>query len=197
MRGRTVILNPAEAESIRRREFLLDSLRKCGIEWSEDIGENRVVITYQGQSKRSKQRTVARKVAPPPPLTLERCLRECYGCDPDDTEYWDDMVRLAAEREGAAVRTIAIRDGWSAGHWRDTWAVIVSEHLAVNRRKDCWAITHIPTGLAAGSTPRLRDAVAKAREVAHWGEWAILRGEADITPEFRRKATEAFKAVAA
>jgi hypothetical protein len=196
MRGRAVFLSPTQPESIKRREFLLDSLRKSGIAWFEEIEENRVVITNQGQPKQSTRRTVARKVAPPPPLALERCLRERYACDADNIEYWDEMIRLSAEREGATVRTIAIRDRWSAASG-DTWAVIVSEHLAVNRRRDCWAITHIPTGLAAGSGPRMRDAVAKAREVAHWGEWAILRGEADITPEFRRKATEAFKGVAA
>ena len=36
-----------------------------------------------------------------------------------------------------------------------------------------------------------------AQEVSHWPEWAIVRSKDDVTPEFKRKATEAFKAVAA
>ncbi len=31
--GRAVILNPSRPDSVKRREFLLDSLRKSGLEW--------------------------------------------------------------------------------------------------------------------------------------------------------------------
>lgn len=198
MRGRAVILDPTQAESIKRREFLLDSLRKSGIAWSEQIEENQIVITYEGNPAQAGPRRVARKVAPPPPpVALERCLKQRHACDPDDVEYWDEMVRLAADHEGATVGTIAIRDGWNAEQWRDTWAVIVSAHLAVNPAKGCWAITHIPTGLAAGTAPRLQDAIRMARDVAPWPEWEGLHQESDISPEFRRKASEAFRRVAA
>jgi hypothetical protein len=36
-----------------------------------------------------------------------------------------------------------------------------------------------------------------AREVPHWPEWAALRTKDDVTPEFKRKANEAFQRVAA
>ena len=197
MRGHAIIHDPTSPASMKRRQFLIDSLRKSGIEWSEEIDGSRMIIRYQGQPKRATRASVADRLAPPPPIRLEKCLRSRYESEPDDVEYWDEMVRLAAEREGATVATIAIRDGWKTGQWRDTWAVMVSEHLAINRRDHYWAITHIPTGLAAGSSQRLRDAVAKAREVSHWPEWAALRCEADITPEFRQKATQALQEVAA
>lgn len=35
MTGRTTILNPTLPASVKRRQFLLDSLRKSGLQWSE------------------------------------------------------------------------------------------------------------------------------------------------------------------
>ena len=104
--GRAVILNPSRPDSVKRREFLLDSLRKSGLEWSEEIEDSRITITWQGEPKRTRTRTVstAHKVALPPPVTLEKALRSRFNCDPDDVEYWDEMIRLTAERESAAGR---------------------------------------------------------------------------------------------
>lgn len=128
-----------------------------------------------------------------------RCLfmRSLLYRGSDDIEYWDEMIRLTAERESATVQRIQIRTTWKTEQWSDAWAVSVSEHLAVNRADGYWVITHITTGLAAGSASNLKDAIRSAREVAHWPEWTSLREKDDITPEFRRKANEAFKAVAA
>jgi hypothetical protein len=196
MKGHAIIHNPTHPDSVKRRQFVLDSLAKSGIEWTEEIEENRVVITYAGQPKPPRP-PISRKSHIPPPVTLEKCLKQRCGCETDDIEYWDEMIRLSAERERTTVATIAVRDGWKAEQWRDTWAVIVSAQLAVNRCKDSWAVTHTPTGLVAGSAQRLKDAITKAREVSHWPEWAMVQSETDVTPEFRRKATDVFKGVAA
>jgi hypothetical protein len=195
--GRAIIHNPTLPESLKRRQFLLDSLRKSGLDWREDIEENRIVITYQGQEQRARTSPVFRKTAPPPPIRLEKCLKSRFNCEPDQIEYWDEMILLSAERESMPVKRIQVRTKWQCEQWAETWAVPVSELLAVNRADGYWTITHILTGLAAGSTSNLKDAVTVAREVAHWPEWALLRGKDDITPEFRRKANEAFKAAAA
>ena len=52
--GRAVILNPSRPDSVKRREFLLDSLRKSGLEWSEEIEDSRITITWQGEPKRER-----------------------------------------------------------------------------------------------------------------------------------------------
>jgi hypothetical protein len=36
-----------------------------------------------------------------------------------------------------------------------------------------------------------------AQAVSHWPEWTALQAKDDLTPEFQRKASEAFKQVAA
>ena len=131
MKGYAIIHDPTSPASVKRRQFLIDSLRKSGIGWSEGIEGSRMIIRYEGQPKRATRPPVARRLAPPPPVRLEKCLRARHECEPDDVEYWDEMVRLAAEREGATVDRIAIRDGWKAGQWRNAWAVMVSEHLAI------------------------------------------------------------------
>jgi hypothetical protein len=198
MTGRTVILNPTRPDSVKRREFILDSLRTSGLEWSEEIEENRIVITYHGQPKPvTRTSSFRRKLPLPPPVTLDKCLRSRFNCDADSIEYWDEMIRLAADRESMAVDRIRIRTKWETEQWVEAWAVLVSDHLAVNRADGYWTITHRGTGLAAGTASTMRDAVRLAGAVAPWQEWAMLRGKDDITPEFRRKATEAFKAVAA
>jgi hypothetical protein len=195
--GRAVILNPSRPDSVKRRGFLLDSLRKSGLEWSEEIEDTRITITWQGVPKPSRTSHVSRKVALPPPVTLEKALKSRFNCEPDDVEYWDEMIRLTAERESLPVNRIQIRTKWETDQWTEVWAVPVSEHLAVNRADGYWTITHILTGLVAGSDSSMKDAVRSAREVAHWPEWTSLRGKDDITPEFRQKANAAFKAVAA
>jgi hypothetical protein len=198
MTGRTVILNPTRPDSVKRREFVLESLRTSGLEWSEEIEENRIVITYHGQPKPvTRTSPVRRKLPLPPPVTLDRCLRSRFNCDADSIEYWDEMIRLAADRETMAVDRIRIRTKWETEQSVEAWAVLVSDHLAVNRADGYWTITHRGTGLAAGTASTLRDAVRIARAVATWPEWAMLRGKDDITPEFRRKANDAFKSVAA
>jgi hypothetical protein len=195
--GRAVILNPSRPDSVQRREFLLDSLRKSGLEWSEEIEDTRITITWQGEPKPSRTSHVARKVALPPPVTLEKALKSRFNCGPDDVEYWEEMIRLTAERESLPIARIQVRTKWETDQWTDAWAVLVSDHLAVNRADGYWTITHRQTGLAAGSASTLKDAVRVARAVAPWPEWASLQGKDDITPEFRRKANEAFQAVAA
>lgn len=195
--GRAVILNPSRPDSVKRREFLLDSLRKSGLEWSEDIEDARMIITWQGVPKHVPTRAVSRKVPLPPPVTLDKALRSRFNCEPDDVEYWDEMIRLTADRESLPVARIQVRAGWNAEQSAETWAVPVSEHLAVNRGDGYWTITHVPTGLAAGSASTLKDALRAAREVAHWPEWAVLRTKDDVTPEFTRRAKDAFEAVAA
>jgi hypothetical protein len=198
MNGRTVILNPTRPENAKRREFILESLRTSGLEWCEEIEENRIVINYHGQPKHTTRTSPARRKLPlPPPVTLDKCLRSRFNCDGDSIEYWDEMVRLAAERESIAVDRIRIRTKWETEQWTEAWAVLVSDHLAVNRADGYWTITHRGTGLAASTASTMKDAVRIARAVATWPEWAMLRGKDDITPEFRRKANEAFKAVAA
>jgi hypothetical protein len=195
--GRAVILNPSRPDSVKRREFLLDSLRKSGLEWSEDIEDTRIVISWQGVPKGGRATSATRKLALPPPVTLAKALRSRYNCGPDDIEYWDEMIRLTAERESLPVARIHVRTKWETELWAEAWAVPVSEHLAVNGADGCWTITHVPTGLAAGSAPNLKEAIRAAREVSHWPEWATVCTKDDVTPEFKRKATEAFKAVAA
>jgi hypothetical protein len=195
--GRAVILNPSRPNSVKRREFLLDSLRKSGLEWSEEIEDSRITITWRGVPKPSRTSHVARKLALPPPVTLDKALKSRFNCRPDDVEYWDEMIRLTAERESATVQKIQIRTKWESEQWAEAWAVLVSEHLAVNRGDGYWVVTHVPTGLAAGSASTMKDAVRVARDVAHWPEWTSLRGKDDITSEFRQKANAAFQAVAA
>jgi hypothetical protein len=195
--GRAVILNPSRPDSVKRREFLLDSLQKSGLEYSEEIEDSRIVITWRGVPKPSRTSHVARKVALPPPVTLDKALKSRFNCGPDDVEYWDEMIRLTAERESATVQKIKIRTKWESEQWAETWAVLVSEHLAVNRARGYWTITHVVTGLAAGTASNLKDAVRTACEVSHWPEWETVRTKEDVTPEFKHKANEAFQAVAA
>jgi hypothetical protein len=195
--GRAVILNPSRSDSVKRREFLLDSLRKSGLEWSEEIEDTRITITWHGEPKPERQRPVTRKVPLPPPVTVEKALKSRFNCEPDAVDYWDEMIRLTAERESLTVQRIQVRTKWETDQWAETWAVSISEHLAVNRADGYWTITHVQTGLAAGSASTLKDAVRTAQKVAAWPEWATLQGKDDITPEFKRKANEAFKAVAA
>jgi hypothetical protein len=195
--GRAVILNPSRPDSVKRREFLVDSLRKSGLEWFEDIEDSRITITWQGEPKRVPRRPLSRKRSVPPPVTLEKALKSRFTCLPDDVEYWDEMIRLTAERESLAVAKIQVRTKWETERWAEVWGVTVSEHLAVNRAEGYWTITHLVTGLAAGTASNLKDAIRTAREVAHWPEWTSLRGKDDITPEFRQKAAAVFKAVAA
>jgi hypothetical protein len=195
--GHAVILNPTRPDSIKRREFVIDSLRKSGLEWSEEIEDTRVTITWQGEPKRERQRPITRKVALPPPVTLEKALKSRFNCGADEVDYWDEMIRLTAERESLPVFRIQVRTKWETDQWAETWAVWVSEHLAVNRADGYWIITHVQTGLAAGSASTLKDALRLAQKVAPWPEWATLRGKDDITPEFRHKANEVLKGVAA
>jgi hypothetical protein len=195
--GRAVILNPSRPDSVKRRQFLLDSLSKSGLEWFEDIADSRITITWQGEPKHGRTTPATRKVALPPPITLDKALRSRFNCEPDDVEYWDEMIRLTAERESLPVARIHVRAGWNAERSAEAWAVPVSEHLAVNRADGYWIITHVLTGLAAGSASNLKDALRAAREVAQWPEWALVRTKDDVTPEFTRKAKDAFGAVAA
>ena len=195
--GRAVILHPSRPDSVKRHEFILDSLRKSGLDYSEEIEETRIVITWEGEPKPSRTSPGVRKRSLPPPVRLEKALRSRFNCEPDDVEYWDEMIRLTAERESVMVQRIQIRTKWNTDQWADAWAVLVSEHLAVNRTNGYWAITHLATGLAAGSASSLNDAVRLAHSAAHWPEWAFLRNKDDVTPEFKRKANEVFKAVAA
>jgi hypothetical protein len=195
--GRAVILNPSRPDSVKRREFLVDSLRKSGLEWSEDIEDTRITITWQGVPKPSRTAHVSRKVALPPPVTLEKALKSRFTCGPDDVEYWDEMIRLTAERESLSVARIKVRTKWETEQWSETWAVPVSEHLAVNRADGYWVITHILTGLVAGSASTMKDAIRTAQKVAPWPEWGLVRTKDDVTPEFKRKANEVFQAVAA
>jgi hypothetical protein len=195
--GRAVILNPTRPDSVKRREFVLDSLRKSGLEWSEEIEDSRITITWHGVPKPERQRPVTRKVALPPPVTLEKALKSRFNCGSDDIEYWDEMIRLTAERESTSVTRIQVRTKWETDQWAEAWAVSVSEHLAVNRADGYWIITHVQTGLAAGSASTMKDAIRTAQKVAPWPEWALLRTKDDITPEFKRKANEVLKGVAA
>ncbi len=106
------------------------------------------------------------------------------------------MITLSAKRESTPVRCIRVRTDWESEQWTEAWCVVVSEYLVVNRADGYWTVTHVPTGLAAGSAPSLKDAVRVANEVSHWPEWAFLQGKDDITPEFRCKANDAFNSVA-
>jgi hypothetical protein len=195
-RGRAVILNPSQPSSIKRREFLIDSLRSSGLDYTEITEETRLVLIWEGDPKPKHARAVAHRRTLPQLVRLEQALKSRYNCDPDDVEYWDEMIRLTAEREHIDVRQIQIRTKWETEQWRETWAVIVSDHLAVNRSDGYWTITHLSTGLVAASASNLKDAIRLARDVAPWPEWAIIRTKDDITPEFKRKATEAFKVAA-
>jgi hypothetical protein len=195
--GRVVILNPSRADSIKRREFILDSLRSSGLEYLEEIEESRIVITWHGEPKPVRTRAVTRKRTLPAPVTLEKALKSRFNCEPDEFEYFDEIIRLAAEREGIQVRQIQIRTKWETEQWRETWAVTIGDYLAVNRADGYWTITHLGSGLVAASASTLRDAIRVARDVAHWPEWAMILTKDDVTPEFKRKASEAFKQVAA
>jgi hypothetical protein len=174
--GRAVILNPSRSDSVKRREFILDSLRKSGLEWSEDIEDSRITITWQGVPKRGRPSATPRKVTLPPPVTLDKALRSRFNCEPDDIEYWDEMIRSTAERESLPVTKIQVRTKWETEQWAEAWSVPVSEHLAVNRADGYWIITHVPTGLAAGSASNLKDALRAAQQVA------LARTSAGIRP---------------
>jgi|HubBroStandDraft_5_1064220.scaffolds.fasta_scaffold152759_2 hypothetical protein len=195
--GRAVILNPSRADSVKRREFLLDSLHKSGLEYSEQIEDNQIVIAWHGIPKPSRTPHVTRKVSLPPPVTLEKALKSRFNCGSDEIDYWDEMIRLTAERESVPVTKIQIRTKWETDQWADAWAVTVSEHLAVNRADGYWVITHLLSGLVAGSASTMKDAIRTAQKVASWPEWASVRTKDDVTPEFKRKANEVFQAVAA
>ena len=195
-RGRAVILNPARPDSIKRREFLIDSLRSSGLDYTETIEETRLVIIWEGEPKPKQTRAVSHRRILPPPIRLEQALRSRYNCDPDDVEFWDEMIRLTAERERIAVRQIHIRTKLETEQWAETWALPIGDHLAVNRSDGYWTITHVGTGLVAGSASSLKDAIRVARDVAPWPEWAIIRTKDDVTPEFKRKATGAFNVAA-
>jgi hypothetical protein len=172
-------------------------LQKSGLQWSEQIEGSRTIITWQGQPKQVRPTLLCRKPAMPPAVTLEKCLKSRVNCKPDEVEYWDEMIRLSAEREHTHARRIQIRTTWQSEQWAEAWAVPVSENLAVNRGDGYWTVTHVPTGLAAGSASTLKDAVRVAQAVSHWPEWTALQAKDDLTPEFQRKASEAFKQVAA
>ena len=129
------------------------------------------------------------------PVTLDNCLRSRFKCEPDQIEYWDGMIVLSAKRESTSVKRVRVRTEWESELWAEAWCVVVSEHLVVNRADGYWTVTHVQTGLAAGSTSSLKDAVRVAHDVSHWQEWAFLQAKDDITPEFRRKANDAFNAV--
>src|SRR5438270_9855506 len=107
-RGHAVILNPSRADSVKRREFLIDSLRSSGLEYTETIEETRLVIIWEGEPKPKRTLATSHKRRLPAPITLDKALRSRHACDPDEIEYWDEMVRLTAEREGIAVRQIQI-----------------------------------------------------------------------------------------
>ena len=79
--GRAIILNPTLPDSVKRRQCLLDSLRKSGLEYSEQIEETRIIITWQGQPKRARPAPLCRKPALPPPVTLEKCLKSRCICE--------------------------------------------------------------------------------------------------------------------
>ncbi len=111
--------NPSRPDSVKRREFLLDSLRKSGLEWSEEIEDIRITITWQGVPKPSRTSHVSRKLALPPPVTLEKALKSRFNCGPDEVEYWDEMIRLTAERESVPVARIQIRTKWETDQWAE------------------------------------------------------------------------------
>ena len=192
-RGRAVILNPSLPESVKRREFLLDSLRRSKLDYVETVEESRIIVEWQGVPV-PERRAPARKSVLPSFVTVERAMRERFNCSPDDVEYWDEMIRLASERQGLRARTLTVRAGETT---RETWGVEVGEHLAVNRVKDSWAVTHIGTGLVVTRESTFHAALALARNAATWPEWAAIRSRADVTPEFRQKARAAFGEVAA
>ena len=104
---------------MKRRQFLLNSLRKSGLTWSEEIAENRIIITYVGESKRNGHRSCLPKRTLPLRLTLDKCLRSRCQCQPDDAEYWDEMIRLSAERERTDVQRIQIRLTWQSQQWAE------------------------------------------------------------------------------
>jgi hypothetical protein len=107
------------------------------------------------------------------------------------------MIGLTAERESITVQKIQIRTKWETDQWVETWAVSISEHLAVNRADGYWVITHLLSGLVAGSASTMKAAIQTAQKVAPWPEWASVRTKDDVTPEFKRKANEVFQVVAA
>jgi hypothetical protein len=195
-KGRAIILNPTRPDNVKRRDFLIKSLQSSGLEYTETFEETHLVIIWEGEPKPKCTRAVAHKRTLPPPIRLEQALKSRFNCNPDEIEYWDEVIRLTAEREGIAVRQIQIRTKWETEQWREAWAVMIGDHLAVNRSDGYWTITHVGTGLVAASASTLKDAIRVARDVATWPEWAIIRTKDDITPEFKRKATEAFKVAA-
>ena len=193
-RGRAVILHPSTPDSVRRREFLHRSLASSGLAYVESVSEASIVIEWQGVPKPARQRP-ARKSLLPSFVTVDRAMRARATCDPDEREYWDEMIRLAGERQGLRARRFPVAQ--KTGGPVETWGVPVGEHLAVNRDGETWAVTHVGTGRRAAVRSTFHEAVALAREVAAWPEWATLRDPAQITPEFRAKARAAFGEVAA
>jgi len=55
-RGRAVILNPSWPDSVKRREFLIDSRRSSGLEYTELIEETRSVVIWEGEPKPKRTR---------------------------------------------------------------------------------------------------------------------------------------------
>lgn len=194
-RGRAVILHPDRLDSVRRHEFLLRSLRSSGLVAHETVEESRIVIEWEGEPVAERARPARKRDLVPEPVKVERAMRERFKCDPDEREYWDEMIRLTAERQGLAARRIEV-DARTGGKF-ETWGLAVGDHLAVNRDGEAWAVTHIGTGKRAAARSKFYEALALARAVAEWPEWATLRDPAQITPEFRAKARAAFGEVAA
>lgn len=194
-RGRAVILNPSAPDSVKRREFLLDSLRRSSLAYVETVTEASIVVEWQGVPVAERKRAARKRDLVPEPVKVERAMRERFNCDPDEREYWDEMIRLTAERQGLRARRIEV-DARTGGKF-ETWGLAVGDHLAVNRDGEAWAVTHIGTGKRAAARSKFYEALALARAVAEWPEWATLRDPAQITPEFRAKARAAFGEVAA
>src|SRR5260370_6188752 len=118
--GRAVILNPSRPDSVKRREFILDSLRKSGLKYSEEIEESRIVITWQGEPKPARTLPVSRKRSLPAPVRLEKALKSRFNCEPDEIDYWDEIIRLTGERESTAVGRIQIRTTWQSEQWAES-----------------------------------------------------------------------------
>ena len=83
--GCSMILNPMLPDSVKLRQCLLDSLRKSDFEYSEEIGDDRIIITYHGQPKQVRQSPVCR-CALLAPVTLEKCLKSRFNCEPDQID---------------------------------------------------------------------------------------------------------------
>ena len=62
--GRAIILNPTLPDSVKRRQCLVDSLRKSGLEYSEQVEETRIVITWQGTAEAGSPRFPLQETCP-------------------------------------------------------------------------------------------------------------------------------------